>query len=72
MFCVAVLLGVIVIRLVWVGAGPALPVPTDAGTRPGYVPPWSHTVVIGWAGMRGVVTLAAAFLIPEDVAEVDC
>ena len=23
--------------------------------------------MIGWAGLRGVVTLAAAFLIPEDV-----
>lgn len=28
--------------------------------------PWSHTVVLSWAGMRGVVTLAAALLLPED------
>ncbi|GAB3875567.1 Na+/H+ antiporter [Terrabacter terrigena] len=26
--------------------------------------PWSHTVVLSWAGMRGVVTLAAALLLP--------
>ena len=33
---------------------------------PGAVPPWTYTFVLGWAGMRGVVTLAAAFVIPED------
>ncbi|MBC9822693.1 Na+/H+ antiporter [Terrabacter sp. MAHUQ-38] len=27
--------------------------------------PWSHTVVLAWAGMRGVVTLAAALLLPD-------
>ncbi len=26
--------------------------------------PWSHTAVLSWAGMRGVVTLAAALLLP--------
>ncbi|MER7073839.1 Na+/H+ antiporter [Terrabacter sp. NPDC000476] len=26
--------------------------------------PWTHTVVLSWAGMRGVVTLAAALLLP--------
>jgi len=28
---------------------------------------WRHTLVIGWAGMRGVVTLAAAQTIPSEV-----
>ena len=28
--------------------------------------PWTHTVVLSWAGMRGVVTLAAALLLPTD------
>ena len=28
--------------------------------------PASWTFLVGWAGMRGVVTLAAAFVIPED------
>jgi len=32
----------------------------------GRVPPWTYTFLIGWAGMRGVVTLAAAFVIPKD------
>ncbi|MGO4600142.1 Na+/H+ antiporter [Terrabacter sp. 2RAF25] len=27
--------------------------------------PWSHSGVLSWAGMRGVVTLAAALLLPE-------
>ena len=30
-------------------------------------PPWQVPAVISWTGMRGVVTLAAAFVIPEDV-----
>jgi CPA1 family monovalent cation:H+ antiporter len=28
--------------------------------------PWSHTAVLSWAGMRGVVTLAAALLLPAN------
>ena len=28
--------------------------------------PWTHTAVLSWAGMRGVVTLAAALLLPTD------
>ncbi len=33
------------------------------------VPPWQHTVIIGWAGMRGVVSLAAALALPTDFPE---
>jgi CPA1 family monovalent cation:H+ antiporter len=32
----------------------------------GRKPPWTTTFMLGWAGMRGVVTLAAAFVIPPD------
>ena len=49
-------------------AGPDLPVQAQVGAG-GHPSPWSHTLVLGWAGLRGVVTLAAAFLIPEDVPE---
>ena len=52
----------------WVVVGPALPVPAASGTA-GRRPALAHTMVIGWAGLRGVVTLAAAFLIPADVAD---
>jgi len=31
--------------------------------------PWSHTVVLSWAGMRGVVTLAAALLLPSNTPQ---
>ena len=43
-------------------AGAARPRPQHRADRP----PWTYTFILGWAGMRGVVTLAAAFLIPED------
>jgi len=31
-------------------------------------PPWQHITLICWAGMRGVVSMAAALAIPENVA----
>ena len=66
MFCLAVLAGVIVLRLAWVAAARFVVYRIEPHTGRGR-PPWSHTVVVGWAGLRGVVTLAAAFLIPEEV-----
>jgi monovalent cation/hydrogen antiporter len=65
-FCVAVLAGVIIIRLLWVLATRPILFHRDRDTGEARVP-WSHALVIGWAGLRGVVTLAAAFLIPEGV-----
>lgn len=62
--CAAVFAAVVVLRLVWVFPSRALyvrRVERDTGVRP----PWTYTFLIGWAGMRGVVTLAAAFVIPE-------
>ena len=65
-FCAAVLGGVIAIRMLWVlGTRPIL-FRRDKDTHELTVP-WSDALVIGWAGLRGVVTLATAFLIPEDV-----
>jgi len=66
LFCAAVLVGVIVLRLVWVTIFRFVIYRVDPETGEGR-PPWSHTIVVGWAGLRGVVTLAAAFLIPEQV-----
>jgi monovalent cation/hydrogen antiporter len=57
--CAAVLLGVIVLRMVWTFTARFL-------LLRGIQAPWTYTVIIGWAGMRGVVTLAAAFVIPND------
>ena len=68
-FCAAVLVAVILLRLVWVSASRFVLFrrSPDDGSRP----PWSETLVIGWAGLRGVVTLAAAFLIPVEVEHRD-
>ena len=55
----ATLVTVIVVRLVYMHATGC----SGAAARPDQ-PGW--TFLIGWAGMRGVVTLAAAFVIPED------
>ena len=65
--CGATLVAVIVLRVVWVfGARYVLLRPSDDGaTR--VKPSWQNTLLVGWAGMRGVVTLAAAFVIPSDV-----
>jgi monovalent cation/hydrogen antiporter len=65
-FCAAVLGGVILIRLLWVLGTRPLLFRRDKDTGDGTVP-WSYALVIGWAGLRGVVTLAAAFLIPVGV-----
>ncbi|WP_028643399.1 Na+/H+ antiporter [Nocardioides sp. URHA0020] len=64
--CTASLVGVIALRMVWVFiARYALVRPgPDPVTR--RRPPWQYTFILGWAGMRGVVTLAAAFIIPQD------
>lgn len=59
--CAATLVAVIVLRLVWVFTTSQLL------TRPSTErPPVAITLLVGWAGMRGVVTLAAAFVIPEE------
>ena len=65
-FCGATLLAVIVLRLLWVFPARYLLVRPGADPATGQEPPPSYTFVLGWAGMRGVVTLAAAFVIPEE------
>jgi monovalent cation/hydrogen antiporter len=64
----AVVLGVaIVTRFLWVMGYSALVtrrgVESAAKERPR--PSWGASVVVSWAGMRGIVTLAAAFAIPQ-------
>jgi CPA1 family monovalent cation:H+ antiporter len=56
--CLATLATVVVVRLVYMYV-------TWVFRRTNPIPP-TWTFLIGWAGMRGVVTLAAAFVIPED------
>lgn len=63
--CLATLGACIVLRLLWVFPARYLIVRPRPDAN-GQTPPWSYTFILGWAGMRGVVTLAAAFVIPED------
>ena len=64
--CVAVLVTVIVVRIVWVFGARYLLIRPGPDPTTHRRPPSSFTLVLGWAGMRGVVTLAAAFVIPFD------
>jgi Na+/H+ antiporter len=63
--CVSTFVAVVVLRLVYMFAARLLLVRPDVDRDTGEQPSWRHTTVLGWAGMRGVVTLAAAFAIPE-------
>lgn len=64
--CVLVPLTVMVVRPIWVFPATYLPrlIPAIRAKDP--IPPWTHPAGISWAGMRGVVTLAAAFVLPVE------
>jgi len=62
------LLAVIVLRIAWVFPITYLPRLIPAIARQDPSPPWQVPLVVGWAGMRGVVTLAAVFLLPESTS----
>ncbi|NHC23927.1 Na+/H+ antiporter [Nocardioides sp. IC4_145] len=64
--CLVVLVAVVVLRLVWVFPTRYVLVRPGPDPDTGRPPPWTYTFILGWAGMRGVVTLAAAFVLPED------
>jgi monovalent cation/hydrogen antiporter len=64
--CTTTLVAVIALRLVWVFFARYLLIRPGPDPDTGLRPPASFTLLIGWAGMRGVVTLAAAFVIPAD------
>ncbi len=56
---------VVLVRIAWVFPATYLPrwlSPKLRARDP--VPPWQHSVLVAWAGMRGVVSLAAAFALP--------
>jgi monovalent cation/hydrogen antiporter len=62
-----VTLGVVVTaRFVWIYPATYLPrlIPRIQARDP--APPWQYPTVLGWAGMRGVVSLAAAFALAAD------
>jgi CPA1 family monovalent cation:H+ antiporter len=65
---VAVTVTVVVVRFLWLFPATYLPRRLSARVRrKDPAPPWQFVVVIGWAGMRGVVSLAAAFALPLEL-----
>lgn len=65
--CVAAFAVAVLTRFAWVYATALLAwLPWWGGH--GTSPRWREQTVVGWAGMRGVVTLAAALILPLDVA----
>ncbi|CAM5416479.1 Na+/H+ antiporter [Streptomyces atroolivaceus] len=64
-YAALVFVAVVVVRFVWVYPASYLPpwLSRRIREREG-APPWTSPLIIGWAGMRGVVSLAIAFSIP--------
>jgi Na+/H+ antiporter len=67
--CAIVLVTIIVLRFVWVFPSTYLPrlIPRIAASEPRPSP--RSITLVAWTGMRGVVTLAAVFLLPEETPE---
>jgi len=63
--CASTFVAVVVLRLVWMFPARWLLVRPGPDRDTGQHPSWRSTTVLGWSGMRGVVTLAAAFAIPD-------
>jgi CPA1 family monovalent cation:H+ antiporter len=59
---------VVLVRFAWVFPATYLPRWLSARLRArDPAPPWQYPFLIGWAGMRGVVSLAAAFALPTEM-----
>jgi CPA1 family monovalent cation:H+ antiporter len=71
-YALLISLAVVVIRIVWVFPAAYLPrlLFQNIRRRDPY-PDWRHVTIIGWTGMRGVVSLAAALAIPITLDETD-
>ncbi len=64
--CIVVPLTVMIVRPIWVFPATYLPRLIPAVARNDPKPPWTYPAAVSWAGMRGVVTLAAAFVLPAE------
>jgi CPA1 family monovalent cation:H+ antiporter len=63
---------VIVVRMAWMFAVTALPGGHRlVGAARDSTRSWRETTVVGWAGMRGAVSLAAALALPQDFPQRD-
>lgn len=72
LYSAAIVVTVIVVRFAWVFPATYLPRRLSRARRErDPAPPWQWAVVVSWAGMRGVVSLAAAFALPTDFPQRD-
>jgi monovalent cation/hydrogen antiporter len=62
----AVVGSVIVVRLVWIFVAAAIPGRYRLLGPASLRRTWRETTVVGWSGMRGAVSLAAALALPDD------
>jgi monovalent cation/hydrogen antiporter len=68
--CAAVLGATIVTRVLWlIGIGTVKRVIARWNIKRTAIWPWRYSAVIAWAGTRGVVTLAAAFVLPVNTPQ---
>lgn len=68
-FGLVVLATVLAVRLLWVALLRAIEGWIARRFAPAWLPeppPWSASLILGWSGMRGLVTLAAAFALPAN------
>jgi len=65
----AIVLAVVVARFVWVFPATYLTRIIPAARRADPAPSWRAVFLVGWSGLRGVVTLAAALALPLDFPE---
>ncbi|KQR62336.1 sodium:proton antiporter [Arthrobacter sp. Leaf337] len=65
--CAVILLAVLVLRPVWVFPATYLPRLIPSVRRADPAPPWQFAAIVSWAGMRGVVTLAAVLVLPAEL-----
>jgi len=68
-WCAAVSLGAMAVRLLWVFPSAYLPRRFSRAVREREPEPnWQSVTIVGWTGLRGVVSLAAAMALPEETA----
>jgi CPA1 family monovalent cation:H+ antiporter len=60
---------VIGVRLAWVGIAPLLARCVPAARRADTGENWRERVVVGWSGMRGAISLAAALALSESIQQ---
>lgn len=65
---VVVVVGVVAVRLIWWAALPNFRWRPEGRIFDTGAVPWRHRLVLGWSGLRGAISLAAALSVPALVA----